>query len=262
MESSTSRFRVAIIGGGIGGLILGQLLSNHPSIEAHVYERNEQSEDRLVGYRIQISVETLRLLEAYLPSETWNGVRASVGKTPKEGYYHSCFMRPGGHIFYTYIPEEFKNTVAVSRARLRKGLLHNCDGFLRVGKKFTHYRELKDGSIEAHFADGSHQVCDLLVGADGISSRVRRQLLPDVKTVQTDIAIIYFKVPYTREVESMIPYKTGCLVRVLYTVCTYFSDKSREIRSLRARQKGSLSQWPGDHHHDLAKSGRVLRKRS
>ncbi|KAE8380492.1 hypothetical protein BDV26DRAFT_257415 [Aspergillus bertholletiae] len=212
MEGKQNLFRVAIVGGGIAGLILGQLLSNCPEIEAHVYERNSESEDRLAGYRIQLSLETLQQLQSHLPRETWNKVLPSIGKTPKEGYYHSCFMRPDGHIFYTYLPDEFRSTAAVSRLRLRRGLLHGSSSFLRLGKKFSEYEELEDGSVKVHFADGSSCICDLLIGADGISSRVRRQLLPHIKTVQTDVAIIYFKVPYTREVESMIPYKTGSLV--------------------------------------------------
>ncbi|KAJ4151715.1 hypothetical protein NW765_013243 [Fusarium oxysporum] len=211
MADQPKPVRVAVIGGGIAGLLLGQLLSSAPGIDAHVFERY-QNEDSLSGYRIQLSLEILNLLKTHLPPETWAKVLPSVAKTPKEGYYHSCFMRPDGHVFYTYLPEEFRKTAAVSRLRLRKGLLYESEKWLTTGKKFTTYQELQDGTIKAVFADGSSHVCDLIVGADGITSRVRRTLLPNIQTVQTDLVIIYFKVPYTREVESMIPYKTGSLV--------------------------------------------------
>ncbi|KAF6520609.1 hypothetical protein HZS61_014867 [Fusarium oxysporum f. sp. conglutinans] len=211
MADQPKPIRVAVIGGGIAGLLLGQLLSSAPGIDAHVFERY-QNEDSLSGYRIQLSLEILNLLKTHLPPETWAKVLPSVAKTPKEGYYHSCFMRPDGHVFYTYLPEEFRKTAAVSRLRLRKGLLYESEKWLTTGKKFTTYQELQDGTIKADFADESSHVCDLIVGADGITSRVRRTLLPSIQTVQTDLVIIYFKVPYTREVESMIPYKTGSLV--------------------------------------------------
>ncbi|EWY87739.1 hypothetical protein FOYG_09136 [Fusarium oxysporum NRRL 32931] len=211
MADQPKPVRVAVIGGGIAGLLLGQLLSSAPGIDARVFERY-QNEDSLSGYRIQLSLEILNLLKTHLPPETWAKVLPSVAKTPKEGYYHSCFMRPDGHVFYTYLPEEFRKTAAVSRLRLRKGLLYESEKWLTTGKKFTTYQELQDGTIKAVFADGSSHVCDLIVGADGITSRVRRTLLPSIQTVQTDLVIIYFKVPYTREVESMIPYKTGSLV--------------------------------------------------
>ncbi|KAF4954952.1 hypothetical protein FSARC_11981 [Fusarium sarcochroum] len=211
MTEQSKPFRVAVIGGGIAGLLLGQLLSSSPGIDAHVYERYE-NEDSLSGYRIQLSLEITKLLQTHLPPDTWAKVLPSIGKTPKEGYYHSCFMRPDGHIFYTYLPDEFRQTAAVSRIRLRKGLLHASENWLTTGKAFTAYEKLQDGTIKANFADGTSHVCDLIVGADGIASRVRHGLLPHIQTVQTDLVIVYFKVPYTREVESMIPYKTGSLV--------------------------------------------------
>jgi 2-polyprenyl-6-methoxyphenol hydroxylase-like FAD-dependent oxidoreductase len=35
--------------------------------------------------------------------------------------------------------------------------------------------------VIASFADGSHVAADLLVGADGLISAVRRRILPDVE---------------------------------------------------------------------------------
>jgi hypothetical protein len=247
MNDQSKPIRVAVIGGGIAGLLLGQLLSSAPGIDAHVFERYE-NEDSLSGYRIQLSLEILNLLKIHLPPDTWAKVLPSVAKTPKEGYYHSCFMRPNGHVFYTYLPEEFRRTAAVSRIRLRKGLLHESEKWLTTGKKFTAYEEMKDGTIKANFADGSSHVCDLIVGADGITSRVRRTLLPSVQTVQTDLVIIYFKVPYTREVESMIPYKTGSLVSICMHSVTRESTDG----------KGSLPQWSRNYHHDVAKPREAL----
>lgn len=247
MADQPKPVRVAVIGGGIAGLLLGQLLSSAPGIDAHVFERYE-NEDSLSGYRIQLGLEILNLLKTHLPPETWAKVLPSVAKTPKEGYYHSCFMRPDGHVFYTYLPEEFRKTAAVSRLRLRKGLLYESEKWLTTGKKFTTYQELQDGTIKADFADGSSHVCDLIVGADGITSRVRRTLLPSIQTVQTDLVIIYFKVPYTREVESMIPYKTGSLVSIKSSFMWGDTD-----------QLGPLPQRPGNHHHDMAKPRAALR---
>src|SRR6478609_7150253 len=143
MADQPKPIRVAVIGGGIAGLLLGQLLSSAPGIDAHVFERY-QNEDSLSGYRIQLSLEILNLLKTHLPPETWAKVLPSVAKTPKEGYYHSCVMRPDGHVFYTYLPEEFRKTAAVSRLRLRKGLLYESEKWLTTGKKFTTYQELQD----------------------------------------------------------------------------------------------------------------------
>jgi 2-polyprenyl-6-methoxyphenol hydroxylase-like FAD-dependent oxidoreductase len=47
------------------------------------------------------------------------------------------------------------------------------------GKSLLRFED--DGaSVTAHFADGSHEQADLLIGADGLRSTVRQQCLPDV----------------------------------------------------------------------------------
>src|SRR5207237_2220271 len=47
------------------------------------------------------------------------------------------------------------------------------------GKGLKHF-EQTDRSVTAHFSDGTRAEGDLLVGADGIRSNVRQQMLPDL----------------------------------------------------------------------------------
>ena len=54
-------------------------------------------------------------------------------------------------------------------------------------KRFSHYAVRSDGSVEAFFDDGTSIVVDLLVGADGTSSRGRQQLLPHARLRDTGI---------------------------------------------------------------------------
>ena len=53
------------------------------------------------------------------------------------------------------------------------------DGAYRPGNEVTGYVQ-KDGLAAAVFADGSVEEADLVVGADGFRSAIRRQMLPDV----------------------------------------------------------------------------------
>ena len=48
---------------------------------------------------------------------------------------------------------------------------------------FSHYRIGRDGLVTARFADAGTATADLLVGADGGDSRVRRQYLPHAERI-------------------------------------------------------------------------------
>src|SRR5262249_39747000 len=54
-------------------------------------------------------------------------------------------------------------------------------------KTFTRYFYRDDGKIVAEFADGSSATGDILVGAEGGSSRVRSQLLPHAQRIDTGV---------------------------------------------------------------------------
>ena len=41
-------------------------------------------------------------------------------------------------------------------------------------KRFVSYEKLDNGKIKAHFDDNTSVICDLLVGADGSKSNVRK----------------------------------------------------------------------------------------
>ena len=66
--------------------------------------------------------------------------------------------------------------IRADRAKLREWLLSNLN--THWGKRFTHYEQDGNG-VTAFFDDGTSYFGSVLVGADGISSHVRNQLLPD-----------------------------------------------------------------------------------
>ena len=60
---------------------------------------------------------------------------------------------------------------------------------MRFGRTFERY-ELRGERIRAHFTDGASTHADLLVGADGANSRVRAQLLPHARRVDTGVVAV------------------------------------------------------------------------
>lgn len=62
---------------------------------------------------------------------------------------------------------------------------------IRRGNALTSYELVSTGGVRSHFADGTSTHGCLLVGADGIHSKVRRQLQPERKLVDTERQIIW-----------------------------------------------------------------------
>lgn len=58
---------------------------------------------------------------------------------------------------------------------LLKHLSRTCKTY--CSKRLWSYNQTQSGSIELMFEDGSTSSCDILIGADGIKSSVRRSLL-------------------------------------------------------------------------------------
>jgi 2-polyprenyl-6-methoxyphenol hydroxylase-like FAD-dependent oxidoreductase len=73
----------------------------------------------------------------------------------------------------------------VDRRLLRAILLTGLQDVVRFGAGFTRFDQQADGTVRAWFADGSVDTADVLVGADGIGSAVRRQYMPHVQVVDT-----------------------------------------------------------------------------
>ncbi|TCO60520.1 FAD-dependent oxidoreductase [Actinocrispum wychmicini] len=173
-----STLRVIIVGGGIGGLCLAQGL-HAAGIDVAVYERDATPDARLQGYRLNIEPVGSRALHDCLPPHLWEILVATAGD-PGRGMgvcteRLQLLMREDDQSAERGPAER---THAVSRITLRRLLLDGLDDIVHFGKEFKSYRPNADGTVTALFADGTSATGDLLVGADGARSRVRRQLLP------------------------------------------------------------------------------------
>jgi 2-polyprenyl-6-methoxyphenol hydroxylase-like FAD-dependent oxidoreductase len=78
------------------------------------------------------------------------------------------------------------------------------DDVVHFGKEFTHYEARPDGTVTAHFADGTTAEADVLVAADGTRSAVRRQYLPDATVTDTGITSVATKTPLTAETRALL----------------------------------------------------------
>jgi 2-polyprenyl-6-methoxyphenol hydroxylase-like FAD-dependent oxidoreductase len=94
---------------------------------------------------------------------------------------------------------------SISRITLRHVLLNGLERNAHFNKHFLYYTELPDGSFQIHFVDGSTATADVLVGADGVNSGVRKQYLPHARPADTGVLTLGGKVPLTAGVMALAP---------------------------------------------------------
>jgi 2-polyprenyl-6-methoxyphenol hydroxylase-like FAD-dependent oxidoreductase len=173
--------RIAVVGGGIGGLCLAHGLRK-AGVDVAVYERELSRTDRLQGYRVHINPHGAAALRECLPAANWARFERSAGHGGNGFGFVTDQLKP-----LLVLDPEAEQHYSASRITLRQVLLDGLD--VEFGKRFERY-EQDNGVITLHFEDGTTAECDVLVGADGIRSRVRRQYLPHAGTEDVGVTAI------------------------------------------------------------------------
>lgn len=193
---------VLVIGGGIGGLCLAQGLIRS-GVSVAVYERDESARFRDQGYRIGLKAAGAQALSDCLPEHLFQLAVATSIRTATRMVFTDEALNPK---FVKPIPHAEPGLAGfgVNRLTLREILLAGLDGVVCFGKTFQRYENLADGRVRAHFTDGSTTEADLLVGADGTNSAVRRQLLPEAMIDEVGWSI-YGRTPITADTLGWVP---------------------------------------------------------
>lgn len=98
------------------------------------------------------------------------------------------------------------------RLQLREALLRQTKPILKLGITFENYELLPNGGARVHFSDGTTNECDLLVGADGLHSMVKKQLIPYANVKDLGIVCIYVKVPLIEKSWRLLEFTSRSMV--------------------------------------------------
>jgi salicylate hydroxylase len=164
--------RIAIIGGGIGGLTAAVALHQR-GIEVEVFEQSAKiseigagvalTPNAMKAYRalgLEAEVAAIGYESEYQVVRSWN-TGSVISRVPRKGAYTREFGAP-------YLTMHRADLVEVLRQQLPDQLIHlgaRCSGV-----------ETDDTCARARFADASEIEADVVVGADGIHSAVRHSL--------------------------------------------------------------------------------------
>ncbi len=180
-----SSLHVLIIGGGPGGLCLAQGLKKK-GVSFDLYELDRSPTSRLQGYRVHINPTGSMALRQCLPEHLYQAFVDTCGGLAGKVTFLTEHM---DKLLQLDFPQRdpVDSHRSVSRITLRQVLLSGLEDAVHFGKAFTRYFFRDDGKIVAEFADGSYATGDVLVGADGGSSRVRNQFLRNAQRIDTGV---------------------------------------------------------------------------
>ncbi|MFJ2770975.1 FAD-dependent oxidoreductase [Streptomyces sp. NPDC087300] len=165
--------RIAVIGAGPGGLICARILQQHGiAVTVHDLDASGTARDQggTLDMHPQSGQHALReagLLDDFLALSRPEGQQMRVADGE-------------GRILFDAVPPEAdtaEGNPEIDRGQLRALLLESLKpGTVRWDHKLSRVEPLGDGTHRLHFADGTTSDADLVVGADGAWSKVRRAL--------------------------------------------------------------------------------------
>ncbi|KAI1380100.1 FAD/NAD(P)-binding domain-containing protein [Hypoxylon crocopeplum] len=181
---------VAIIGGGIVGIILALGLVDR-GVDVAVYERASDFNEIGAGIAFtgvtrecmtQLSsavIDSLRRVaneNQHAYDNYWDGYHSDKNSDENVGLNNKANVSEGTLLF------QLQNAKMAWWSCLRSGFLDELSkalpqGIVSFGKELISYDSDSSGPVMLRFTDGTTATCDVVIGCDGIHSRVRQQLL-------------------------------------------------------------------------------------
>jgi salicylate hydroxylase len=186
--------KILIAGAGIGGLAAASCLMK-AGHDVEIYEQAPELGE--VGAGIQISANAMHVLRHLGLEEAITRVGVSPGA-------YVFRLHDTGEVIQRFsLSEEHRRLHGAPYTQLHRADLHDIlaacarefdAGVARLNRRVTGFEESGDG-VTLRLADGASARGDLLIGADGLKSAVRRQFLGDAPATYTGDAAWRVLVP-------------------------------------------------------------------
>ncbi|KAF4621078.1 hypothetical protein D9613_000381 [Agrocybe pediades] len=191
-RSNGQKIRVAICGGGIGGLCLAVSLSKHSNVDVQLYEAAGQFKE--IGAGVMIWFRTWKILEKMGLADEFSKIAHAppTGMTGKPKHLSEPELALTIEDLICH-----RKCIRFHRAQFLDVFVNNLPtGVAHFGKRLSTYTyetssiSEHDKLIKLHFADGTSSICDVLVGADGIKSCIRTQMYERAARLKHDSGLL------------------------------------------------------------------------
>ncbi|MEN3363449.1 MAG: 6-hydroxynicotinate 3-monooxygenase [Burkholderiales bacterium] len=182
--STKKQSRIAIIGAGLGGTVAAILLQR-AGYNVKVYEQAPQLVR--LGAGINLDPHIMRIMRRLGVEDRLLAIgRASETRQSRDW--------DSGHVTFDTPVDKYPELYGGNHFSIHRGDLQEAlgaalePGIVELGKRLSHIEETGD-VVRLSFADGTHTEADLVIGADGINSRIREILLgPEAPTYTGAVA--------------------------------------------------------------------------
>jgi len=188
--------RIVIVGGGIGGFALATFL-NQRGIDHVVIERAPSF--KALGHFIALKGDGVEVLDRL-------GVRAACDARALPASLSMTYRTAAGHPLHRQpasdMDEALGGFLMLRRADLSDVLYRNVAGEtdVRFGTEVTAIQQ-KDGGAVVTLSDGSTEHADVVVGADGVHSSIRRMVFGDGGERDLDGSYVAVEVKLAHDLE-------------------------------------------------------------
>ncbi len=173
---------ISIIGGGIGGLVTA-LCFEKLDIDYKLYERAQSIKE--VGAGIWLSPNALQVME-WISPDLLKEVQLAGNSLDRILLADNKFNAISNSD-QKFVKDIFGySTLAIHRGTLQRILYNYASSqYITLGKEFKAFKRLNANLIHVDFVDGTNALTNALIGADGLNSKVRKQLFPKSNTRYT-----------------------------------------------------------------------------
>jgi 6-hydroxynicotinate 3-monooxygenase len=171
-SSDRSRLRIAIVGAGLGGTTAGILLQQ-AGYAVTLYEQAPSLQR--IGAGIHLHANLMRVMRAIGVADRMY----EIGLSPRNWYSREWDT---GRILFEPSMEEWTRTYGLPHLVMHRGDMQAvltaalAPESLQFGKRLAGLEEAA-GTMRLAFADGTRAEADVVIGADGVNSKIREILL-------------------------------------------------------------------------------------